>query len=280
MKRIAETFERLSREGRLGLVPFLPVGYPSPEETLRLVPALVAGGADIVELGIPFSDPLADGVTVQRASYQALCQGMTPARCLEVVARLRREGLAVPLVLMGYYNSILAWGREGHPTAWEPWPGRVGQGVDGFVQGAREAGADGLIVVDLPAEEAEPLWRACAEQELAFIPLLAPTSSDERIAMSARVASGFLYCVSLTGVTGARQRLAPELADFLARVRRHSPLPRAVGFGISQREHVEEIGRLAEAAVVGSALIDAIEGVADDRRAERAKAFLEGLALR
>jgi tryptophan synthase alpha chain len=248
---------RLRAEGRLGLIAYLTVGYPDLESTLRLVPALAAGGAAMVELGVPFSDPLADGATIQRASHHALAQGVTVGVCLDVVSRLRRGGLTIPLVLMGYYNPILAYG------------------VEEFVRDAADAGADGLIVVDLPPEEALPVQSACAGRGMNLIYLLAPTSSDERIALVAGRASGFVYCVSLAGVTGARRDLSPGLGEFLARVRRHTSLPLAVGFGISQVEHVQAVARLgAQAAVIGSAIIDLIDRTPPGERAEKVRAYL------
>ena len=253
----------LRAEGRLGLIAYLTAGYPDVESTLRLVPALAAGGADMVELGVPFSDPLADGATIQRASHHALGQGVTVAVCLDVVRRLRKDGLTIPLLLMGYYNPILAYG------------------IEGFARDAAGAGADGLIVVDLPPEEALPVQIASTGRGLDLVYLLAPTSSDERIARVAAQASGFVYCVSLAGVTGARQDLSPGLAEFLARVRRHTSLPLAVGFGISRAEHVEAVARLgADAAVIGSAIIDLIDRTAPGERAEKVKEYVEVLSGR
>ena len=261
MSRIGEAMARLRAEGRLGLIAYLTVGYPDVESTLRLVPALAAGGAAMVELGVPFSDPLADGATIQRASHRALAQGVTVNVCLDVVSRLRRGGLTIPLVLMGYYNPILAYG------------------VEEFVRDAADAGADGLIVVDLPPEEALPVQRACAGRGMNVIYLLAPTSSDERVALVAGRASGFVYCVSLAGVTGARRDLSPGLGEFLARVRRHTSLPLAVGFGISQVEHVQAVARLgAQAAVIGSAIIDLIDRTPPGERAEKVQAYLDLLS--
>lgn len=262
MSRIAAAFRRLREERQVGLIAFLTVGYPDVASTLELVPALAAGGAHLVELGIPFSDPLADGASIQRASFHALRQGVTPATCLEVATELRRRGLAIPLLFMGYYNPILAYG----------------QGA--FVADAARAGVDGFIVADVPAEEAAPLRRECADQGLDLIPLLAPTSTDERIARAAAEASGFIYCVSVTGVTGARQELPPEVAPLVARVRRHTALPIAVGFGISRHEHVVAVGRIAEAVVVGSALIDLIDRVPPQQRLEQVKGYAEVLTGR
>ncbi len=257
--RIEAAFSKLKAEGRAGLIAYLTAGYPDIDATLRLAPALVAGGASLIELGIPFSDPLADGGTIQRASYQALRQGVTPAVCLQVVDSLRKGGLNAPLVLMGYYNPLLAYG------------------VRLFVRDAAAAGADGLIVVDLPPEESGPLRDACLDHNLRLIYLLAPTSTDRRIELVAGLASGFVYCVSITGTTGARAELPAGLAAFIARVRRHTPLPIAVGFGISKPKHFRAVGRLAEAAVVGSAIIDEIDRVDPSRQAERVKEYAEVL---
>jgi tryptophan synthase alpha chain len=263
VSRIGEAMAGLRADGRIGLIAYLTVGYPDVESTLRLVPALAAGGADMVELGVPFSDPLADGATIQRASHHALGQGVTVAVCLDVVRRLRQAGLTIPLLLMGYYNPILAYG------------------VEEFARAAAGAGADGFIVVDLPPEEALPMQTACAARGLDLIYLLAPTSSEQRIALVAAQASGFLYCVSVAGVTGARRDLSPELAEFLARVRRHTSLPLAVGFGISQAEHVQAVARLgADAAVIGSAIIDLIDRTSVGERERKVSEYLETLSGR
>ena len=258
--RIERRFADLQAEGRTGLIAYLTVGFPSVEATLELVPAVVDAGADMIELGVPFSDPLADGATVQRASQAALAQKVTLETCLQVCARLRQRLPLVPLLLMGYYNPILALG------------------VERFAQKARETGADGVIVPDLPPEEAGPLLAACWSNGQRVVFLLAPTSTDERIEQVARVASGFIYCVSLTGVTGARTELSADLSSFLSRVRRHTSLPLAVGFGVSTAEHVRTIGRHAEAAVVGSALLNAIEQAGPGQAAQAAKAAITAMA--
>ncbi len=229
--RIETAFARMKSEGRTGFVAFVTAGYPAIESTLEIVPALIAGGADIIEIGVPFSDPLADGPTIQRSTFAALRNGVTPQICLDLVGRLRAKGVDAPLVLMGYYNPVLAYG------------------IESFCRDAATAGVDGLIVVDLPPEESETLHAACAENGLRLIYLLAPTSTDERIAQVAKLGSGFVYCVSLTGVTGARDELAEGLSRFVDRVRDVTDLPIAVGFGISQPKHFEAVGRIADAAV-------------------------------
>nr|WP_290669702.1 tryptophan synthase subunit alpha [Ardenticatena sp.] len=257
MNRITATFDRVRREGRAALMPFITMGYPDLESALDLVPALVEGGADLIELGIPFSDPLADGATIQATSQQALDNGMTLALCLEQVAALRARGVEVPLILMGYYNPILQMGGAK------------------FAEEAARAGADGVIVPDLPPEEADELRTALHAHGLALIFLLAPTSDDERVRLVAEQATGFIYLVSLTGVTGARDQLPPDLADFVARVRCATDLPLAVGFGISRPEQAAMVAQMADGVIVGSALLRTI-GDADDPIAA-ARAFVRQL---
>ena len=259
MGRITDTFARLKTEGRTGLIGYLTVGFPTVQATLEIAPAIIDAGVDILEIGVPFSDPLADGPTIQRASQVALEQGVTLQTCIQVCDTLRQGNPLVPLLFFGYYNPILALG------------------LDRFAKDAASAGADGVIVPDLPPEEAGPLLQACRSKEIDMIFLLAPTSTEKRIEEVSRVASGFIYCVSLTGVTGARNTLADGLPDFLARVRRHTNLPLAVGFGVSTREHVQTIGRHAEAAVVGSALINAVDAGGTTRGKEKARTFVTKL---
>jgi len=256
--RIAAVFAATRAEGRAALMPYLTLGYPSPEMTIPLARAVVEAGADILELGIPFSDPLADGPTIQRATYRALQQGMTVARCLEMAAALRREGVGAPFVLMSYCNPIMAYGEEA------------------FCRACQEVGVDGLIVPDLPPEEGEALKALCRARGLALVYLLAPTSTAKRIRRVAERTRGFLYLVSVTGTTGAREHLPPDLADFIRRVRAATEKPLAVGFGISRPEQARAVGALADGVIVGSALIQAVEAqgvsgaaafVADLRRA-------------
>ena len=258
MSRIEATFARLRSTGRLALIPYVTVGYPDVATTVDLVPALVEAGADLVELGVPFSDPLADGVTIQRASHAALAAGVTSRTCLEVAAQIRARTQA-PIILMGYYNPILRRG----PAA--------------YCQDAAEAGVDGLIVPDLPPEEADELQGAARDFGLDVIFLLAPTSTDDRIRTVCQRASGFVYCASLAGVTGARTSLAAGLAELTGRIRRHTGLPLAVGFGISRPEHVTEVGKVADGAIVGSAVIDRLESLPAAERVAGTAAFVATL---
>ena len=241
MGRIGDTLAKAQGEGRLALVAYVTCGFPDPAATPRIVRALVDGGADIIELGVPFSDPIADGATIQRASFRALEAGTSTARCLEIAGQIRLQTQDVPLIFMSYANPIFAFG------------------VDGFVESAAEAGVDGLIVVDLPPEEGTELRGRCLTAGIDNVLLVAPGSDDERIGRIAAQASGFIYCVSVAGVTGARAELPPDLPGFLARVRRKTSLPLAVGFGVSRPEHLQSLHGLADAAVVGSAIVDVID---------------------
>jgi tryptophan synthase alpha chain len=253
MSRIRSTWEELAATQRRALILYLTVGFPERESALELVPRLIAAGADIVELGVPFSDPLADGATVQRATERALKNRVNVPYCLETVRLLRGRGVEAPLLFMGYLNPLLQYG------------------IERFCADAQAAGLDGLIVPDLPPEESADLHAACRAHDLDLIMLLAPTSTEERIAHVVEQASGFIYCVSLTGVTGTRAELPPELPAFLGRVRAQTQTPLAVGFGISQPEHARQVAQLADGVVVGSALLNVVEQAAD------LEAFVRGL---
>lgn len=242
---VQSAFAAAHTEGRCALITYLTLGYPSAQDTLKLVPALQAGGADLIELGVPFSDPVADGPTIQRASQVALEGGMTPRKCLELVAELRDRGVTVPLVLMGYYNPIHSYG------------------LDRYVQHCVARGVDGLIVPDLPPEEAAPLRDLCQAAGLALIFLVAPTTGEERLARIGALTSGFLYVVSRLGITGAGQNPTEELAMRLGVVRRYAQTPIAVGFGISRPEQVRELSPLTDGIIVGSAVVQrATQGAA------------------
>ncbi len=240
MNRIECKFKELERQGRAALMPYLPLGYPTPAVSQSLILRAEAAGADIIELGLPFSDPLADGPVIQHAAQVALENGMTMSRCLDMARAARREGVGVPLVLMGYYNPILRFG------------------VGRWAREACAAGADGLIVPDLPPEEAGELSEACRTNGLDLVFLAAPTSTDERLKMIAAATSGFLYMVSLAGVTGARDSLPAGLEDFLVRARAATAKPLCVGFGIGSAESARRVAQVADGAIVGSALVSRI----------------------
>ena len=252
-------FGRVRERERPGLIVFLTAGFPDLDATVELIPALVAAGADAVEVGVPFSDPLAEGPTIQESSFLALQKGVTTADCLEVVDTLRGRVPDVPLILMGYYNPIHSFG------------------VKRYAEQCQRVGVDGLIAVDLPGTESSVLAAECADRDISLIPLLAPTSTEESIAESCRNASGFVYCVSVTGVTGARSEVSDRGIDLVQRVRAHTDLPLAIGFGISSAEHVARVGGTAEAAVVGSALVRVILESPRNEVVDRASAFVASL---
>ncbi len=259
LRCIQQAFAAAREGGRAALMPYYTLGYPDGPTSEAVIRAVAAAGADLIELGVPFSDPLADGPTIQHSTQVALDKGMTVAGCLALAGRLRTAGVTQPLLLMGYVNPILAYG-----------PAR-------FVAEAAAAGADGLIVPDLPPEEADEIAAACAARDLALVHLAAPTSTAGRLARIAAATTGFLYLVSVAGVTGARDHLPPDLADFIGRARRVATTPLAVGFGISTPEQVRAVGRLADGVIVGSALIAAVTHAADPAAA--AQAFIRHLRI-
>jgi tryptophan synthase alpha chain len=238
--RISKRFAELRASGELGIVAYITAGDPSFDATLKYVLALAEAGADVIELGVPFSDPLADGPTIQRASERALKAGASLAGVLDLVRRIRQSS-QVPLVLFSYYNPILQ------------------MGLEKFAYSAASAGADGVLATDLTPEESEDYRRILATHHLDTIFLGAPTSTDERLVKIAACSSGFLYLISRTGVTGAKDVLPDDLPALLRRARSVTQLPIAVGFGISLPGHVSVLGGLADAAVVGSALVSEIE---------------------
>jgi tryptophan synthase alpha chain len=233
IERIAAAFQ----SGRKAFMPYSVLGYPDRETSLQVIRTLVSTGADLLELGVSFSDPLADGPTIQAATQQALENGISLQECIQMAASLRAEGVQTPAVLMSYVNPIFAYG------------------VERCVRDSAAAGVDGFIVPDLPPEEDEELAAACLTHGLALIYLLAPTSPPERIRLVAQKSRGFIYLVSVTGVTGSRQSLPEHLADFVARVRSQTSLPLAVGFGISTGEQARSVAALADGVIVGSALV-------------------------
>jgi len=252
LSRIASVF---TRANHTALIPYITVGYPSVETTLKVVPLLAGSGCDIIELGIPFSDPLADGATIQRASYEALRQGVTPGVCFEVAQELRRQ-VEVPLVFMTYYNPVLKFGLEQ------------------FCSKCTKVGIDGLIIPDLPPEEGQELEKSTRSHELDLIYLLSPASTEKRIRLVAGKASGFIYLVSLTGVTGARAKLPEELEGFVARVRASTEKPLCVGFGVSTAEQARRIAEVADGVIVGSRILQLIK---DDNSLKSLHLFVKGL---
>lgn len=240
----------------------MTAGYPNPNETVNLLLAMQAGGSDVLELGIPFTDPQADGATIQKANETALKFGVSLNQCLDMVEEARKQGLAVPVVLMGYYNPFLSFG------------------FDKLMDKSKAVGVDGFIVVDLPPEEGSTFVTKATSRGLAYIPLVSPTSTNDRISYLSSNAGSFLYCVSVTGVTGTRTALPTDLKEFIDRVRANSQAPLAIGFGISSPDHVKEVSEIAEGIVVGSAIIATIDSAPEQTPAGRVnalKSFVAGL---
>lgn len=236
MSRITETMNSLSKRGEKALVTYITGGYPSLELTEEMLIQLANNGADIIEIGIPFSDPVADGPVIQSASYHALEGGTTVKGILEMIGRVRKQ-ISTPLVLMSYYNPILQ------------------MGLERFCRYAAENGVDGLIVPDLPIEEAGPLLKSADHAGLELVPLVAPTSTPERIAAICDQARGFVYCVSVAGVTGERQEIRTDLASITSTIRQCTSLPRVIGFGVGDASTARTLASLCDGVVVGSAIV-------------------------
>ena len=232
-------FRRAKSQNRAAFLPYFPIGYPTHEASIESVKTMAALGVDGFEIGIPFSDPIADGPTIQAATQISLENGTTVRKCLEALRSLRNSGVTQPMLMMGYANPLVAYG------------------TDRFVRDARAAGADGLIVPDLPPEEAAMFADSCAREGLALVFMLAPTSNDQRIELVTRNATGFIYVVSLTGITGARRDLPANLKEFIARLRSRTDKPLVLGFGISTPDHAREVSQLTDGFIVGSALVRA-----------------------
>ncbi|MBI2831294.1 MAG: tryptophan synthase subunit alpha [Chloroflexi bacterium] len=252
MSRIDSAF---ARKGHKALIPYVTVGYPSVEATLKVVPLLAQNGCDIVELGIPFSDPLADGATIQKASFHALQNSVTPQLCLDAAKQLRKT-VDIPLVFMTYYNPVFSYGFEK------------------FCRACHDSGVDGLIIPDLPPEEGSELESVTQKYGIDLIYLLAPTSTEERIRLVARKSRGFIYMVSVTGVTGARNNLSANLEEFVSRVRKLANQPLCVGFGISTPEQAGRVARIADGVIVGSRIIQLME---EDDSLSKVEEFVKGL---
>jgi tryptophan synthase alpha chain len=260
MSRIAATLEALKARGRKALIPYVTAGDPFADITPDVMHALAAGGADIIELGVPFSDPMADGPVVQKAGERALARGIGLAQVLGMVREFRRRDAGTPVVLMGYANPI------------ERFDQRHGSGA--FVRGAAEAGVDGVLVVDYPPEECEAFAAQLKTAGLDLIFLLAPTSTDERMQQVGRIATGYVYYVSLKGVTGAGHLDTAAVAQMLPRIRRHVRVPVGVGFGIRDAAGARAVASVADAVVIGSRLIQILETQPRDNVAQAARAFM------
>jgi tryptophan synthase alpha chain len=248
MSRLAQAFARTGEKKKAAFVAYLCAGDPDFDSSLAACRGVIEAGADVLELGIPFSDPLADGLTNQLASQRALAAGITPTRVFELVQAIRAFS-EIPIVLYTYYNLVFT------------------NGVDSFVSAAANAGVDGILTLDLPPEESQELSQATKKYGVDIVSLVAPTTPDSRLPIIAASASGFIYYVSREGVTGVRDSVASGIADAVARIRKHTALPIAVGFGISTRSHVSDVAAHADGVVVGSALVNTIRDHLQDRPA-------------
>lgn len=236
---IAAMFEKAKQQNRAAFLPYFPIGYPDYEASIEAIVGMAEAGVDGFEIGIPFSDPLADGPVIQAATQVALEKGITVKKCLDAVRTLRARGVSQPMLLMGYVNPILAYG------------------VEGFIHDAYEAGADGLIIPDLPPDEADIISAACNRAGLALIFFIAPTSNPERIKLVASKATGFIYVVALTGVTGERREMPADLQQFISGLKQYTSIPLVLGFGISTPDQARRMNGLLEGFIVGSALVRA-----------------------
>ena len=259
MSRIAATFQRLQRAHRKALIPFFTAGDPSPESAVPLMHALVAGGADVIELGVPFSDPMADGPVIQRASERALKFGVSLRDVIGYVAEFRKTDTNTPVVLFGYANPIEA------------------MGVKRFADAAKTAGADGVLIVDYPPEEAEAMVELLDARGLDTIFLLSPTTTDARLKQVAALGRGYLYYVSLKGVTGAANIDVEDVSSRLARIRAHTALPVGVGFGIRDPETAQRVASVADAVVIGTRLVQEIESSGPEEVEARVTRFISGI---
>jgi len=258
--RIDSSFAACAAENRAALIPYITCGYPSLAMSADLLDALAAGGADLIEIGVPFSDPLADGPTVQATSQKALDAGVTLADALNLVRDFRARGGSIPVLLMGYTNPFYQYGLER------------------LAADAKAAGVDGFLIPDLPSDESDEFQIPFAAEGLVLVQFLAPTSTERRITDVAARATGFIYCVSLVGVTGARTALSDELPAYMARVRAKTDVPLTIGFGISTPDHVRAASQLADGVVVASALIDHLDTLPLEEQAAAARKFVRAMA--
>ncbi len=257
--RIGDALDAIRKEGRPALLPFVTAGYPTMETSEATIHAMVEAGADGFEIGIPFSDPIADGTTVQRTSQVSLANGTTLDDCIALVQRLRASGVTVPLMLMGYFNPVVKYG------------------IERYVTDCAEAGVDGFIIPDLPIEESDRIQSICRQHGRDLIFMVAPTSTERRLELVGERGSGFVYCVSVRGVTGARESVAEGLGEYLDRIRQHVDIPLLVGFGISTPEHVREVGRHADGVIVASAMINYLDTLPEADQPRGAASFVHYL---
>ncbi|KAK2839248.1 anthranilate synthase / indole-3-glycerol phosphate synthase, partial [Arthroderma sp. PD_2] len=263
MEQIKQTFIRCKEEKRSALVAYVTAGYPEASETVDIILAMEEGGADIIELGVPFTDPIADGPTIQRANTQALKNGVTVTSVLEMVRTARRKGLRAPVMMMGYYNPLLQYGEER------------------MLKAAKAAGVNGFIMVDLPPEEAVRFRDLCKKEGLSYVPLIAPATSEARMKLLCGIADSFIYVVSRMGVTGATGTLSKGLPDLLRRVHLYSGnVPAALGFGVSTREHFLEVQGIAEGVVIGSQMVTVLGESAPGERAQKIKEYCSSITGR
>jgi len=260
MSRVSSVMAALKATGRKALIPYLMAGFPEPSQTLALMHALVKGGADIIELGVPFSDPMADGPVIQKAGEAALRHGVGMGEVLAMVREFRQTDSATPIVLMGYANPVESYNLQ--------------HGVNSFVQDAAAAGVDGVLIVDYPPEECVDFAASLRAHHMDLIFLLAPTSTELRMRQVAEVASGYVYYVSLKGVTGSGALNTDEVEAMLPRIRQHVHIPVGVGFGIRDAATARTIGQVADAVVIGSKLIQLVEAAAPGQAPEQARSFM------
>ncbi len=257
--RIDKKLFELQNIGRAALAPFVTVGFPDIETSEKLIVNISNSGGDIIELGIPFSDPLADGITIQKTNFRALQNGINLSKCLEMVTKLRKNCFNTPLIFMGYFNPFLNYG------------------IEKFIEDGSIAGIDGIIIPDLPLEESGYLKAKLEKKDIYLINLLSPTSSETRIQNVCKDAKGFIYCVSIAGVTGARSQLSENLPKLIKKIRKYTKLPILVGFGISTKEDVDEIYKFADGVIVGSALLNAIGDSESEEAISKANSFIKQL---
>lgn len=262
-EQITKVFELAAAEKRTAFIPYVTAGFPTKDDTVPIMLAMERGGADVIELGVPFSDPMADGPTIQAANFASLEHGTNVADCLAMVKEARAQGLKAPVILMGYYNPFIQYGEQK------------------LVDDCAEVGINGFITVDLLTDSNSDFIEKITAKGLCAVPLVAPTTKEDRMDLISSRASGYVYCVSLTGVTGARTALPLDLGDFIGTVKKHFKLPLVVGFGISTREHVQQVGEVAEGVVMGSAVVkEAAKGEDPASRAESVFKFCSGITAK